>query len=208
MCVLKFKVKNNMRMPRLALALLSLICSLVFVSSAAFSQNAPPPIPPPQAAPSDTTKPAGGKWVETAAVEEKMTGKQRIRFELEADNFLRGAEARPKIILFCVGGKLKLGDFRPNVRLAPPNRESFGGRPRLKVMVRVDNTHYNKNWDWVNGDFLAMDEDTVRKLIKSSIFKIQIDTRQGVQIAEFSTGGLNLALVKQDCSLKPLSHAY
>lgn len=206
MCVLTFKVKNNMRMPRLALVLLSLLCSLQFVSSAAFSQNAPPN--PAPVAGSNPGKSAGGKWVETAPVEEKMTGKQRIRFELEADNFLRGAEARPKIILFCVGGKLKLGDFRPNVRLAPPNRESFGGRPRLKVMVRVDNTHYNKNWDWVNGDFLAMDEDTVRKLIKSSIFKVQISTPQGTQIAEFSTGGLDLNIVKADCDLKPLGHSY
>ena len=201
-----------MRIYRLASNLFFATFILSFAISSltqlSFSQNAPPPVAPPQSAPGDTTKSAGGKWVETTPVEEKMTGKQRIRFELEADNFLPGAEARPKIILFCVGGKLKLGDFRPNVRLAPPNRESFGGRPRLKVMVRVDNTHYNKNWDWVNGDFLAMDEDTVRKLIKSSIFKIQIDTRQGVQIAEFSTGGLNLAQVKQDCSLKPLSHAY
>ncbi len=196
-----------MRTYRLVPNLLALSCILIFPIASAFSQSAPPPATPAQVA-GDGTKSIGGKWMETASVEEKMTGKQRIQFELEADNFLRGAEARPRIILFCVGGKLKLGDFRPNVRLAPPNRMSFGGRPRLKVMVRVDNTHYNKNWDWVNGDFLAMDEDTVRKLIKSSIFKVQIDTPQGVQIAEFSTGGLNLAMVKQDCSLKPLGHSY
>jgi hypothetical protein len=201
-----------MQTSRLVPAMLALGCAMIFNPLQSSAQNAPP-MPPngapdPGAATVDAGKSAGGKWIETAAIEEKMTGKRRIRFELEADNFLPGAEARPKLILFCVDGKLKLGDFRPNVRLAPPNRMSFVGRPQLKVMVRVDNTHYNKNWNWVNGDFLAMDDDTVRKLIRSSIFKVQIDTRQGPQIAEFSTGGLDLNIVKQDCNLKPLGHNY
>lgn len=132
-----------------------------------------------------------------------MTGAKKVRFELEGDTFLRGAEARPKVIVFCVGGKLKLGDFRPNVRIAPPNRASFIGRPQLKVRVRVENDHYSHNWNWVRGDFLAMDEDTVRKLIGSSIFKIEFTTPNGPQIAEFSPAGLDLARVREDCKLKP-----
>src|SRR5271168_1460598 len=158
-----------MRLHRL-LPAMAFTCASLLPTLSAFAQTAPVPSTPPAAqapapqappAPVDAVKNIGGKWVETAAIEEKMTGKQRIRFELDADNFLPGAEARPKLILFCVGGKLKLGDFRPNVRLAPPNRMSFGGRPRLKVMVRVDSVHYNKNWDWEKGDSLARDKDTV-----------------------------------------------
>lgn len=183
-----------MRMDRVFSLQMGRVCALFLSVVSAIAQNAPT-----QTAGTSI----GGKWVESQAEEEKMTGKQRIRFELEADNFLSGAEARPKVILFCVGGKLKLGDFRPNVRIAPPNRASFVGRPQLKVTVRVGNSHYNKNWNWVNGDFLAMDEDTVRKLIGSTVFKIQFTTREGPQIAEFSPAGLDLAKVKRDCKLKP-----
>ncbi len=204
---------------RRALTLMVALLAATFVSATFVSaQNpAPPPPGPAQNAPNMAAPDSdngsakdtpgvniGGKWMESKAQEEKMTGQQRMRFELEADNVLHGGEARPKVILFCVGGKLKLGDFRPNVQIGRPNRASFVGRPQLKVKVRVNNSHYNKNWNWVNGDFLAMDEDTVRKLIGSSIFKIQFDTPDGPQIAEFSPSGLNLARVRQDCKLKPM----
>ena len=187
----------------------------VAVSISATFVNAQNPAPPPPAPAPNAPDMAGadgaragtsigGKWMESKPQEEKMTGLQRMRFELEADNVLRGGEAHPKVILFCVGGKLKLGDFRPNVQIGRPNRASFVGRPQLKVRVRVNNSNYTKNWNWVNGDFLAMDEDTVRKLIGSSVFKIQFDTPDGPQIAEFSPAGLDLAKVRQDCKLKPM----
>ena len=146
--------------------------------------------------------PAGGKWLESRS-EDKMTAVQKIRFELDADNYLRGSDARPKVVLYCSDGKLSLGDFRPNARIAPPNRVSFWGRPEMKVRVRVDSSHSSHNWRWINGDFLAMDGDTVRQLIASNVFKIQFLSDDGPQIAEFSPGGLDLGKVKAECGLKP-----
>ena len=146
---------------------------------------------------------AGGKWLEFRA-EDKMTGAQKVRFELEADNLLPDSDAKARVLLFCVGGKLALGDFRPNLRIGPPNRASFWeGKPQMRVRVRVDNSNRYENWNWVNGHFLAMDKDTVRQLIGAKIFKVQFDTPRGPQIAEFSPAGLDLALVRKDCKLKP-----
>jgi len=146
--------------------------------------------------------PAGGKWMRYET-EEKMTGQKRVKFSLAADNYLANSDRRPEVMLFCVGGKLKLADFRPNYGMAGPNRASFWGRPQMRVTVRVDNSHSNHNWNWVNGDFLAMDEDTTRQLIQANIFKVQFNTREGPQIAEFSPAGLNLDQVRQACGLKP-----
>jgi len=55
----------------------------------------------------------------------------------------------------------------------------------------------------VHGNFLAMDKDTVRQLIGAKIFKVEFDSPRGPQIAEFTPAGLDLALVRKDCSLKP-----
>jgi hypothetical protein len=147
--------------------------------------------------------PAGGKWLEFQS-EDKMTGAQKNRFELEADNLLPDSDAKAKVLLFCVGGKLALGDFRPNLRLGPPNRASFWeGKPQMRVRVRVDNSSSRHSWNWVHGNFLAMDKDTVRQLIGAKIFKVEFDSPRGPQIAEFTPAGLDLALVRKDCSLKP-----
>ena len=145
---------------------------------------------------------AGGKWMRYQA-EEKMTGQQRVKFALPADNYLDNSDRRPEVTLFCVGGKVKLADFRPNFRMAGPNRASFWGRPQMRVTVRVDNYHTNRNWNWVNGDFLAMDEDTARQLIGANIFKVQFITKDDPQIAEFSPAGLDLGQVRKACGLKP-----
>jgi hypothetical protein len=48
-----------------------------------------------------------------------------------------------------------------------------------------------------------MDEDTVRQLIGAKIFKVEFETPRGRQIAEFSPAGLDLALVRKACKLKP-----
>lgn len=146
--------------------------------------------------------PAGGKWKEFQS-EDKMTAAQKNRFELEADTLLPDSDAKAKIILFCVGGKLALGDFRPNLRIGPPNWASFWGRPQMSVRVRVNNSSSRHHWNWVNGRFLAMDKDTVRQLIGAQIFKVEFETPNGRQIAEFSPAGLDLALVRKACSLKP-----
>jgi len=145
---------------------------------------------------------AGGKWMKFES-EEKMTGAKKVRFQLDADNFLPDGDVRPQVMIFCVGGKLKLGDFRPNIRMSGPNRASFWGRPQMRVMVRVDNAHSKHSWNWVNGDFLAMDKDTTRQLIGANIFKVEFLGGDRPQIAEFSPAGLNLGWVKQACDLKP-----
>jgi len=146
---------------------------------------------------------AGGKWLEFASTG-KMTGAKKVRFELQSDNYFReDPEYKPRVNLYCSDGKLKLADFNPGVRLAPPNRPGFWGQPQLEVMVRVDDTHYFKGWNWMRGRFLSMDKGTVRGMIGAQVFKVELRTRSGRQIAEFSPGGLNLDRVKQACDLTP-----
>ena len=146
---------------------------------------------------------AGGKWTAYSS-EDKMTGATKVTFALPADNEDPNDDRSAQILLVCVDGKLKLGDFRPNTRMAPPDHPSFwSGRPQMEVMVRVDKSHERHGWNWVNGKFLAMDKDTVRELIGSQIFKIQFQTRRGPQIAEFSPGGLDIPQVTKACGLKP-----
>ena len=146
---------------------------------------------------------AGGKWLEFSSTG-KMTGAKKVRFEIQSDNYFReDPEYKPRVNLYCSDGKLKLADFNPGVRLAPPNRPGFGGQPQLEVMVRVDDAHYYKGWNWMRGRFLSMDKGTTRGLIGSQVFKVELRTRSGRQIAEFSPGGLNFDRVKQACDLTP-----
>ena len=188
------------RVPKLSLmGLASCFFFLCIVAVTLCAQEASAP----GSAKAEAGIPAGGKWKEFQS-EDKMTGAQKNRFELEADNILPDGDAKAKILLFCVGGKLALGDFRPNLRIGPPNRASFWeGKPQMRVRVRVDRSSSRHNWNWVNGHFLAMDKDTVRQLIGSTIFKVEFDSPRGSQIAEFSPAGLDLGLVKRVCSLKP-----
>jgi hypothetical protein len=147
---------------------------------------------------------AGGTWLEFAS-SDKMTGANNVRFELLADNYFReDPNYKPRVTLFCSSGKLKLADFNPGVRLPPPNRPGFWGQPQLEVMVRVDDTHFYKGWNWAGGrNFLSMDKGTVRGLIGAQVFKVELRTRSGRQIAEFSPAGLNLDRVRQACDLTP-----
>ena len=144
---------------------------------------------------------AGGKWLEFSSTG-KMTGAKKVRFELQSDNYFReDPQYKPRVNLYCSDGKLKWADFNPGVRLAPPNRPGFWGQPQLEVMVRVDDTHYFKGWNWMRGRFLSMDKGTVRGMIGAQVFKVELRTRSGRQIAEFSPGELNLDRVKQACDL-------
>jgi hypothetical protein len=148
---------------------------------------------------------AGGKWLEFHS-DSKMTGAKKVRFELQSDNYFReDQDYKPRVNLYCSDGKLKLADFNPGVRLPPPNRPGFWGQPQLEVMVRVDDTHYFKGWNWARWgqNFLSMDKGTTRGLIGAQVFKVELRTRSGRQIAEFSPGGLNLDRIKQACDLTP-----
>ena len=146
---------------------------------------------------------AGGKWMEFQS-DDKMTGAKRVRFELLADNYFREDQNYPpRVDLFCEDGKLKLADFNPGVRLPPPNRPGFWGQPQLEVMVRIDDTHGGHGWNWVRGHFLSMDKGTTRGLIGAQVFKVELPTRSGRQIAEFSPAGLDLDRVRKACDLTP-----
>jgi hypothetical protein len=145
---------------------------------------------------------AGGKWKEFDS-QDQMTLVKKTRFELDADNSLPGSESNPKVILFCSAGKLELTDFRPNARIAGPDRPSFWGRPQMEVLVRVDNSHSNHGWNWVNGHFLSMDKGTTREMLGAQVFKVEIQTPEGPQIASFSPAGIDLGRVKQGCDLTP-----
>jgi hypothetical protein len=146
---------------------------------------------------------AGGKWLEFHS-DDKMTGAKNVRFELQSDNYFReDPNYKPRVVLHCSGGKLKLADFNPGVRLPPPNRPGFWGQPQLRVEVRVDDTHYYKEWNWFRGHFLSMDKGTTRGLLSAKVFKVELPTRSGRQIAEFSAGGLDFGRVKEACDLTP-----
>jgi hypothetical protein len=144
----------------------------------------------------------GGKWREFDS-QDQMTLVTKTRFELDADNSLPGSESNPKIILFCTAGKLELSDFRPNARIAGPDHPSFWGRPQMEVLVRVDNAHSNHGWNWVNGHFLSMDKGTTREMLGAQVFKVEMQTPEGAQIASFSPAGINLGRIKNACDLTP-----
>jgi hypothetical protein len=146
---------------------------------------------------------AGGKWMAFQS-ESKMTGSKKVRFELLSDNYFReDPDYKPRVELVCTDGKLTFSDFNPGARLPPPNRPGFWGQPQLQVMVRIDDYHSHKGWNWMRGRFLSMDKGTARGLIGAQIFKIELPTRSGQQIAEFSPAGLDLGQVRQACDLTP-----
>jgi hypothetical protein len=146
---------------------------------------------------------AGGKWLMFQS-QDKMTGAKKVRFELLSDNYFReDPDYKPRVELSCSDGKLTFAEFNPGVRLPPPNRPGFWGQPQLQVMVRIDDTHSYKGWNWMRGRFLSMDKGTTRGLMGAQIFKVELPTRSGRQIAEFSPAGLNLDQVRQACDLTP-----
>lgn len=146
---------------------------------------------------------AGGKWLEFDA-EDKMTAAKKARFLLVADNYFReDPDSKPRVQLFCTDHKLTLADFNPGARLGRPDYPGFWGQPKMEVVVRIDDYHTTHGWNWVRGHFLAMDKGTVRGMIGAQQFKIEVRTRSGPQIAEFSPAGLDLQRVRQACDLTP-----
>jgi hypothetical protein len=166
---------------------------------------------------------AGGNWMQYRS-EDRMTAEKLSRFELQAnandsqandsrdndsrdndsrDGDDRNGDGRAQVVLYCSDGKLKLADFRPNLRLSRPNWGGFWGQPQMRVRVRVDDSHDDHSWNWVNGHFLSMDKGTTRQLIGAHVFRIEFRTPDGPSIAEFSPGGLDLKLVNDACGLTP-----
>jgi hypothetical protein len=146
---------------------------------------------------------AGGKWIMFQS-DDKMTGAKKVRFELQSDNYFReDPDYKPRVELQCENGKLKYADFNPGVRLPPPNRPGFWGQPQLEVMVRIDGFHDYHGWNWERGRFLSMDKGTTRGLLGAQIFKVELPTRSGREIAEFTPAGLNLDEVRRSCDVTP-----
>jgi hypothetical protein len=146
---------------------------------------------------------AGGKWM-VFRREDKMTAAKKVRFELTANNYLReDPDSKPRVELVCSNGKYEYADFNPGERLGRPDYPGFWGQPKMEVMVRIDGYHDHKGWNWVRGRFLAMDKGTIRGMLNAEVFNLEIRTRSGPQIAEFSPAGLNLDEVKHACDLTP-----
>jgi len=144
---------------------------------------------------------AGGNWTKQTA-EDRMTAKHRSRFELPADN-APNSDYQAKVVLYCTDGKLDLADFHPGTRLSRPNWPGFWGQPQMRVRVRVDDSHSEHSWNWIRGHFLAMDKGTTRELIGAHLFRVEFQTPDGPEIAEFSPSGLDLRDAANSCGLKP-----
>src|SRR6266436_10155422 len=146
---------------------------------------------------------AGGKWMEFQS-EDKMTGAKKVRFVLVANNYFKeDPDSKPRVAIVCSNGKFQYADFSPGERLGRPDYPGFWGQPKMEVMVRTDGSHDHKGWNWVRGHFLAMDKGTVRGMIGAEVFNVEVRTRSGRQIAEFSPEGLDLAEVRKSCDLTP-----
>src|SRR5580704_10619075 len=145
---------------------------------------------------------AGGKWMKFQS-EDKMTGAKKTRFELLSNNYFKeDPDSKPRVNIFCSNGEYQRADFSPGTRLGRPDYPGFWGQPKMQVRVRFDGSHDSKGWNWVGGHFLAMDKGTVRGMIGAQLFNVEVRTRTGYAIAEFSPGGLNLDEVKHVCGLK------
>jgi len=146
---------------------------------------------------------AGGNWMEFQS-EDKMTGAHRVRFELLANNYFReDPDYKPRVELFCTNGKYERAEFDPGTRLGRPDYPGFWGQPKMEVMVRIDGSHDHKGWNWVRGRFLSMDKGTIRGAMGAQVFNVEVRTRTGYAIAEFSPAGLNLDEVRKTCDLTP-----
>jgi hypothetical protein len=146
---------------------------------------------------------AGGNWLEFDR-KDPMTDAKRVRFEIEADNFLRNSGYyKPKIEIFCKdNGEFSAAQFDPNVKIGPPNRPGFWGQPQLEVRVRADDKHSNHGWNWINGRSLSMDKGSTRELVHAKVFKIEFQSLNGPEIANFSPEGLELDRFRQACGLR------
>ena len=183
-------------------ALLACLVLLGLAAISAFAQDAPGGAMSPYQGEKDGVS-AGGQWMEFQS-EDKMTGAKRVRFELLSNNFLReDPDYKPRVELVCTNGKYDHAHFNPGAKLGRPDYPGFWGQPKMEVMVRFDGSHDHKGWNWVAARFLDMDKGTIRNAMASQVFNVEIKTRTGYAIAEFSPAGLNLDEVKKSCDLTP-----
>jgi hypothetical protein len=146
---------------------------------------------------------AGGKWMAFRSVD-KMTAAKKVRFELLANNYLReDPDYKPRIQIVCTNGKYERAEFNLGARLGAPDYPGFWGQPKMQVRVRIDGSHDSKGWNWLRARFLSMDKGTVRGAIGAQVFNVEVKTRTGYAIAEFSPAGLNLDEMKLACDLTP-----
>ncbi|MFZ0815178.1 MAG: hypothetical protein WAM78_06645 [Candidatus Sulfotelmatobacter sp.] len=146
---------------------------------------------------------AGGKWMEFRS-EDKMTGAKKVRFELLSNNYLReDPDYKPRVELVCTNGKYDHASFNPGARLGSPDYPGFWGQPKMEVRIRIDGSHDNKGWNWERDRFLSMDKGTIRGAIGAEVFNVEVKTRTGYAIAEFSPAGVNLDEVKHACDITP-----
>lgn len=184
---------------RCAVAAGTLFASLILMAVSAFAQEG---AMSPNQGESDGVS-AGGKWMEFRS-EDKMTGAKKVRFELLSNNYFReDPDYKPRVELVCTNGKYERADFNPGARLGRPDYPGFWGQPKMEVLVRVDGSHDHKGWNWERDRLLAMDKGTIRSAIGAQVFNVEVRTRTGYAIAEFSPGGLNLDEVRHACDLTP-----
>ncbi len=187
---------------RYALAAGALFASLILMAAVAVSVSAQGGAMSPYQGEKDGVS-AGGKWMEFLS-EDKMTGAKKARFELLSNNYLReDPDYKPRVEITCSDGKYQRAVFNPGARLGRPDYPGFWGQPKMEVRVRIDGSHDNKGWNWEADRVLSMDKGTVRGAIGAQVFNVEVRTRAGYAIAEFSPGGLNLDEVKHACDLTP-----
>jgi hypothetical protein len=185
-----------------AKALLACFVLLCLAAISAFAQDASGGTMSPYQGETDGVS-AGGQWTKFQS-EDKMTGAKRVRFELLSNNFLReDPDFKPRVDIVCINGKYDHAHFNPGAKLGRPDYPGFWGQPKMEVRVRFDGSNDHKGWNWMAGRFLAMDKGTIRNAMASQIFNVEIKTRTGYAIAEFSPAGLNLSEVKKSCDLTP-----
>ena len=187
---------------RYALAAAAGLATLVLMAAASISAGAQQGAMSPYQGEADGVS-AGGKWMEFRS-EDKMTGAKKVRFELLSNNFLReDPDYKPRVEITCSDGKYQRAVFNPGARLGRPDYPGVWGQPKMEVMVRIDGSHDNKGWNWEADRVLSMDKGTVRGAIGAQVFNVEVKTRTGYAIAEFSPGGLNLDEVRHACDLTP-----
>jgi hypothetical protein len=187
---------------RYALAVGTGFAALVLTAAAALSAGAQQGAMSPYQGEADGVS-AGGKWMEFRS-EDKMTGAKKVRFELLSNNYLReDPDYKPRIEITCSDGKYQRAVFNPGARLGRPDYPGFWGQPKMEVRVRFDDSHDNKGWNWEADRVLSMDKGTVRAAIGAQVFNVEVKTRTGYAIAEFSPAGLNLDEVRHACDLTP-----